>query len=88
MAEPVEISATDSASTKTRSLHIDGIAIDTSMFASLKVPDYLYLWIGMVGAAFAMNMQLVAQGWLCSMGSGFYELVDEDRGGPIDSLED
>lgn len=38
--------------------------IDGSMFASLKQPDYLYLWIGMVGAAFAMNMQLVAQGWL------------------------
>ena len=64
MAEPVEIPATDSTSTTTRSLHIDGIAIDTSMFASLKVPDYLYLWIGMAGAAFAMNMQLVAQGWL------------------------
>ena len=37
---------------------------DRSMFASLKVPDYRYLWIGMVGSAFAMNMQLVAQGWL------------------------
>jgi MFS family permease len=37
---------------------------DTSMFASLKEPDYLFLWIGMAGAAFAMNMQLVAQGWL------------------------
>ncbi len=45
-------------------LHRDDAAIDTSMFASLKVPDYLYLWIGMAGAAFAMNMQLVAQGWL------------------------
>ncbi|MCZ6642096.1 MAG: MFS transporter [Gammaproteobacteria bacterium] len=38
--------------------------IDRSMFASLKVADYRYLWIGMVGSAFAMNMQLVAQGWL------------------------
>ena len=37
---------------------------DRSLFASLKVPDYLYLWIGMVGSAFAMNMQIVAQGWL------------------------
>ncbi|MGK0222091.1 MAG: MFS family permease [Limisphaerales bacterium] len=36
----------------------------TSMFASLKNSDYLFLWIGMAGAAFAMNMQLVAQGWL------------------------
>ena len=38
--------------------------IDRSMFASLKVRDYLLLWSGMVGSAFAMNMQLVAQGWL------------------------
>lgn len=37
---------------------------DRSMFASLKVRDYLLLWSGMVGSAFAMNMQLVAQGWL------------------------
>ncbi len=37
---------------------------DRSMFASLKVKDYLYLWIGMLASAFAMNMQLVAQGWL------------------------
>ncbi len=42
----------------------DTPAVDSSMFASLKQPDYLYLWIGMAGAAFAMNMQLVAQGWL------------------------
>ena len=34
------------------------------MFASLKNRDYFWLWIGMTGAAFAMNMQLVAQGWL------------------------
>ncbi|XOV87186.1 MAG: MFS transporter [Pseudomonadota bacterium] len=39
-------------------------AVDKSMFASLKVRDYLFLWIGMLGSAFAMNMQLVAQGWL------------------------
>lgn len=34
------------------------------MFASLKVRDYLFVWVGMLGSAFAMNMQLVAQGWL------------------------
>ena len=28
------------------------------------MPDYAYLWVGMVCAAFALNMQLVAQGWL------------------------
>ncbi|MBO6558185.1 MAG: MFS transporter [Pseudomonadales bacterium] len=37
---------------------------DKSMFASLKVRDYRYLWIGMLASAFALNMQLVAQGWL------------------------
>ena len=47
--------------------HIDRVAepvVDRSLFASLKVPDYTYLWVGMLGAAFSMNMQLVAQGWL------------------------
>ncbi len=37
---------------------------DTSTFASLKVRDYAYLWTGMLASAFALNMQLVAQGWL------------------------
>jgi len=37
---------------------------DKTIFASLKVHDYLFLWVGMLGSAFAMNMQLVAQGWL------------------------
>ncbi len=35
-----------------------------SMFASLKNRDCFYLWVGMVASAFAMNMQLIAQGWL------------------------
>lgn len=39
-------------------------AVDKSLFASLKNRDYLLLWFGMVGSAFAMNMQMVAQGWL------------------------
>jgi len=34
------------------------------MFASLKERDYRYLWAGMLASAFALNMQLVAQGWL------------------------
>ena len=37
---------------------------DKSLFASLLVRDYRYLWFGMLGSAFAMNMQTVAQGWL------------------------
>ena len=34
------------------------------MFASLKERDYMLLWVGMLASAFAMNMQMVAQGWL------------------------
>ena len=37
---------------------------DKSIFASMKVRDYRCLWIGMLTSAFALNMQLVAQGWL------------------------
>jgi MFS family permease len=37
---------------------------DKSIFASMKVHDYRCLWIGMLASAFALNMQLVAQGWL------------------------
>ena len=40
------------------------IPADKSIFASLKIRDYALLWGGLVGSAFAMNMQLVAQGWL------------------------
>jgi MFS family permease len=43
---------------------------DKSLFASLKVRDYLFLWVGMIGSAFAMNMQIVAQGWLVYEMSG------------------
>ena len=65
MAEPAEITTTDDGtSNDTGALHRDSAGVDTTMFASLKVSDYRYLWVGMAGAAFAMNMQLVAQGWL------------------------
>jgi MFS family permease len=39
-------------------------AVDRSTFASLKNRDFRLLWIGMLGSAFGMNMQVVAQGWL------------------------
>lgn len=42
----------------------EGPGEDKSTFASLKNRDYLYLWTGMLASAFAMNMQLIAQGWL------------------------
>ena len=35
-----------------------------SVFASLRVNDYKYLSIGLLGSAFALNMQLIAQGWM------------------------
>ena len=35
-----------------------------SVFASLRVNDYKYLSVGLLGSAFALNMQLIAQGWM------------------------
>ena len=35
-----------------------------SLFASLKIADYQFLTIGLLGSAFALNMQIIAQGWL------------------------
>ena len=43
---------------------------DRSLFAALKVRDYLFLWIGMMTSAFAMSMQTIAQGWLVYEMSG------------------
>lgn len=34
------------------------------IFSALEVPDYRWLWIGSLGSQFAMNMQMVARGWL------------------------
>lgn len=34
------------------------------MFASLRHRDFRYLWIGNLGSSFAMNMQMIARGWL------------------------
>ena len=34
------------------------------MFPSLANPDFRLLWVGSLGAAFAMQMQVVARGWL------------------------
>jgi MFS family permease len=35
-----------------------------SMFASLVNHDYRLLWVGSLGSSFAMNMQIIARGWL------------------------
>jgi len=34
------------------------------IFKALEVPDFRWLWIGSLGSQFAMNMQIVARGWL------------------------
>ncbi|MDP6376923.1 MAG: MFS transporter [Pseudomonadales bacterium] len=34
------------------------------IFTALEVPDFRWLWIGSLGSSFAMNMQIVARGWL------------------------
>jgi len=34
------------------------------IFRALEVPDFRWLWIGSLGSQFAMNMQIVARGWL------------------------
>lgn len=36
----------------------------SGMFASLAHRDFRYLWIGNLGSSFAMNMQIIARGWL------------------------
>ena len=33
-------------------------------FSSLSEPDFRWLWLGSLGSSFAMNMQIVARGWL------------------------
>ena len=35
-----------------------------SMFSSLKIRDYRFLWAGSLCSSFGMNMQMVARGWL------------------------
>lgn len=34
------------------------------IFSALSVPDFRWLWIGSLGSSFAMNMQIIARGWL------------------------
>lgn len=34
------------------------------IFSALQVPDFRWLWLGSLGSSFAMNMQIIARGWL------------------------
>jgi len=35
-----------------------------NIYQALEVPDFRWLWIGSLMSSFAMNMQIVARGWL------------------------
>lgn len=37
---------------------------ELQMFSSLKNPDFRWYWVGMLGSFSAMQMQMIAQGWL------------------------
>lgn len=41
-----------------------GLFFTRGMFASLQNRDFRFLWVGSLGAQFAMQMQVVARGWL------------------------
>ncbi|MEJ2130895.1 MAG: MFS transporter [Gammaproteobacteria bacterium] len=41
-----------------------GVMFTREMFSSLRHRDYRFLWVSNLGASFAMNMQMVARGWL------------------------
>ncbi|MFW6093847.1 MAG: MFS transporter [Pseudomonadota bacterium] len=36
----------------------------SDILKALHVPDFRWLWVGSLGSSFAMNMQIVARGWL------------------------
>ena len=41
-----------------------GVAPRSTMFASLAIRDFRFLWLSNLAASFAMQMQMVARGWL------------------------
>ena len=43
---------------------VEPSSVPVGTFASLAVRDYLFLWISIICSTFAMNMQIVARGWL------------------------
>ncbi|MAT83809.1 MAG: hypothetical protein CMD39_05925 [Gammaproteobacteria bacterium] len=40
------------------------IVASRDIFSALQVPDFRWLWLGSLGSSFAMNMQIIARGWL------------------------
>lgn len=41
-----------------------GLHASAGMFQSLRLPDFRLLWVANLVASFAMQMQMVARGWL------------------------
>ena len=35
-----------------------------NIYKALEVPDFRWLWVGSLASSFAMNMQIIARGWL------------------------
>ena len=44
--------------------HSDDFLATRDIFTALQVRDFRWLWIGSLGSSFAMNMQIIARGWL------------------------
>ncbi len=42
----------------------DDFLATRDIFTALQVPDFRWLWVGSLGSSFAMNMQIIARGWL------------------------
>lgn len=40
------------------------VVASRDIFSALSVPDFRWLWLGSLGSSFAMNMQIIARGWL------------------------
>ena len=40
------------------------ILASREILSALAVPNFRWLWIGSLGSSFAMNMQIIARGWL------------------------
>ncbi|MCZ6659730.1 MAG: MFS transporter [Gammaproteobacteria bacterium] len=44
--------------------HSEDFLAARDIFTALQVRDFRWLWIGSLGSSFAMNMQIIARGWL------------------------
>ena len=56
--------ASEDVADSSAEIHGDHAMLSSGMFASLKIRDYRFLWMSNLAASFAMQMQMVARGWL------------------------